>query len=405
MNNTFKILLISLITSLSVMYLYNSPKISSRDTVDYITNDNYKNLFIEEEVEKVKELVADYYVAKWGDDLNSGTDWASAVKTIQTAIDKCSSDETILVSVGVYDSIAESASTNAVICGNTNLTITVKSAFGPESTIIDGMGSNRCVFGGSVAKTSEPYGYLTVDGFTLKNGQNILHGGIIANANSKNCILDNENTYAGSYILNGTHTKSTLINGIMQGNTYILWAKSNWDSNPLIKRGKIRLYECYIGNFFFNNFAAIGYSAYYNGIELYNCTIHNIDGNWELFGSFIYFYDCKISNSSIRTGSRKLLKTYQYFYRTELRNCTQGSSDTEGFVGGATLDNVVLHGCTLNGTDTGHIVYGVDSNNDGDISIGENDRFEIGNSFLSFDGTNWITEINGTNYIFNLTEQ
>lgn len=79
---------------------------------------------------------AEYYVdASRPDDTGVATNWATAKKTIQAAVDLTTDGDTVWVTNGTYVLSAEISVTNA---------ITIHSVNGPAVTIVDGGGSNRC---------------------------------------------------------------------------------------------------------------------------------------------------------------------------------------------------------------------------------------------------------------------
>ena len=95
------------------------------------------------------------------------TNWHSAARTLQAAVDACESGDTVLVTNGIYDSGGRPAplwtSTNRVTITNA---ITVRSVNGPESTIIRGQGPQ----GASAVRCAFLTNGATLDGFRLENG-------------------------------------------------------------------------------------------------------------------------------------------------------------------------------------------------------------------------------------------
>jgi len=118
-------------------------------------------------------LVGTVYVdASRPNDLGFATNWATAKKTIQAAVDIALPGETALVTNGLYDTGGR------VVCwGITNRVaidraMTIRSVNGPDVTIIKGQGpignaAVRCVYVGTNA---------LLDGFTLTNGATYASG-------------------------------------------------------------------------------------------------------------------------------------------------------------------------------------------------------------------------------------
>ncbi len=139
-----------------------------------------------------------YYVSPAGNDASAGTSWATARKTIQSAIDSAQSDmgDMVIVTNGAYAPITA------------DKTIAIRSVEGAGKTIIDGEKSKRC----ATFYCSVPYPpykitqkRTTLVGFTLKNGAvpkdnflgNVSHGGVVTGGTLKNCILSETGKAAG----------------------------------------------------------------------------------------------------------------------------------------------------------------------------------------------------------------
>jgi hypothetical protein len=133
---------------------------------------------------------ADYFVdASMPDDTGAATNWVTAKQTIQAAVDLTVNGDTVWVTNGVYDIVgtwepliipADPWSTNISWVTNgtyyvpseisvTNA-ITIQSVNGPDVTIIDGGGSNRCFDLHDSA--------CVINGFAIRNGIAASGGGI-----------------------------------------------------------------------------------------------------------------------------------------------------------------------------------------------------------------------------------
>ena len=138
---------------------------------------------------------ATQYVAQaTGDDANDGLSWETAKATIQNAIDWAADGDEIVVADGVYTSGSEKQG----ITNWKNAHLFIRSVNGAKTTIIDGEGRHRCVGMATRQPTDPPNSYahesrtdyVTMDGFTLRNGYQPNAGGAAAIAVTlKNCIL------------------------------------------------------------------------------------------------------------------------------------------------------------------------------------------------------------------------
>lgn len=118
---------------------------------------------------------ATYFVSTNGNDAAAGTNWATAKQTIQAAVDAASSNDTVLVTNGVYQTGGyynyAISITNRVFIDKP---LTVQSVNGPEVTIIrgfqdtvgQGLNSVRCLW-------VNAHIAATITGFTLTEGGTI----------------------------------------------------------------------------------------------------------------------------------------------------------------------------------------------------------------------------------------
>jgi hypothetical protein len=133
-----------------------------------------------------------YVAATSGNPVAPYTSWATAATNIQDAVDVALPGATILVTNGVY----------APVTVNTPLTL--QSVHGPAFTVIDGLGTNQCL-------------YLTNDavmvGFTLTNGVADNGGGVYCESTSgvlSNCVLSGNSAMDGGGAYGGTLNNCTL---------------------------------------------------------------------------------------------------------------------------------------------------------------------------------------------------
>ncbi|MCL1910087.1 MAG: InlB B-repeat-containing protein, partial [Kiritimatiellaeota bacterium] len=130
------------------------------------------------------------YVAKSGNDSNSGLSWEWAKLTIQGGVDTVSAHGTVVVSNGVYSAFRTS-----------NRDITVRSLNGPDDTIVDGGGTVRAA---TLATATRQF-QTKLNGFTLRNGnattagnvQRQYGGGVYGGTVTDCVITDNLGRYGG----------------------------------------------------------------------------------------------------------------------------------------------------------------------------------------------------------------
>jgi hypothetical protein len=169
-----------------------------------------------------------YVAATSASPLAPYTSWATASTNIQDAVDMTAPGATIFVTNGSY----------APVTVYTPLTL--QSVNGPDFTVIDGLGTNQCL-------------YLTdnavIVGFTLTNGV----GGVYCESTSSvltNCVLSGNSAYNGGGAYGGT-----LNNCVLSGN----FAGAGGGA-----------YSCTL-----NNCTLTGNSAGYDGGGACRCTLSN----------------------------------------------------------------------------------------------------------------------------------
>ncbi len=238
---------------------------------------------------------ATWYVdATTGNATNSGTSMSDAFKEIQTAINKSSAGDTIIVNDGTYSPI-----------NTQNKLITIQSINGATKTIIDGGGSTRCAsLWLEDTKWYEWNTNVVLSGFTLRNGYASKRGGGVKDGTLHDCIITNckvpeSGSGAGAYrsaLHNCTiMNNSGLGNYSAGGGTYycdLYFCEVKNNSAPqgggimdgfafccLISNNKATRFEgggmknlCAYGCIAYGNTAAGGGGGA-EGCSLYNCTI------------------------------------------------------------------------------------------------------------------------------------
>ena len=228
--------------------------------------------------------------------------WSNAAATIQDALDIAPPGAQIFVNDGVYQTGSASADGGSANRVAVNKAVTIQSAHGADSTLIDGGGALRCVSLNSGA---------TLIGFTLTNGVTSGNGGGVVCASTTarliNCTLT-RNSAAGS---GGGAFSGSLSNCAVIGNTAFNGAGA--DSSVLD--------FCTVNG---NSKSAIFFCA---GGGLNNCTAS----------------DCTINGNNSWYGAGANAST--------LTRCTLNDNYAGGSGGGA--NNSTLSRCTLSGNTSG----------------------------------------------------
>lgn len=278
-----------------------------------------------------------WYVTTNGSDGADGTTWETAKQTIQAAIDVAASNDTVLVSNGVYATggrVVYGAMTNRVAVTNA---VTLRSANGPTVTTIRGKGplgdsAVRCVYLGANAVLS---GFTLTGGCTRVGSYGDNNGGgawCETSATISNCVLSgNSADYCGGGTYDGTLYNCTL---------------SNNTANDFGGGASVAtLFNCVLTD----NMAYGGGGA--EGGTLWDCTLSN---NWVSYrGGGAYFstlYDCTLSDNyagNVGGGT----------YRGACYNCVF-FANTALTSGGGTYDSTVCN-CTLSGNAAGSAGGGV----------------------------------------------
>jgi len=144
------------------------------------------------------------------------TSWATAARNIQDAVNAATvPGALVLVTNGIY---AAGTTHSRYTINDTRVVIekplAVRSANGPLFTVIDGGGSNQCVFLASSASLS---GFTLSNGFSRGDGGGVggltdsSYGGMAFNATLNNCTLTGNSAYSGGGAYNSTLNNCTLI--------------------------------------------------------------------------------------------------------------------------------------------------------------------------------------------------
>lgn len=229
-------------------------------------------------------LATTRYVSLDGGNISPYTNWAAAATNIQTAIGAAAAGDTVIVSNGIYETgsttIYGSMKNRIAI----NKAITVKSLYGPETTIIKGagpIGNNaiRAVYAGANAKLD---GFTITAGHTLNTGdgdQEQSGGGIWceSSATISNCIITGNSAYnAGGGINHGhfyyciisNNTASSFGGGANDASIYYSTFTDNNSSGDGGGMYNSDLFNCLL----IDNYASVMGGGGYGG-NLNNCAI------------------------------------------------------------------------------------------------------------------------------------
>ena len=288
-----------------------------------------------------------HYVSLSGSHTTPFTDWATAARDIQAAIDVAEVGDMVLVSNGIYATggrVVYGARSNRVAITKP---VTVRSVNGPAMTIIQGAGpmgddsAVRCAYVGIDA---------VLEGFTLTNGATRFGpdderywcgGGVWCESSSvlSNCVLTGNSAFQGGGAYGGTLYNCALTGnwgtwhggGAYGGTLYNCTLTGNSaDSGGGASHGT--LYNCTLTG----NSAGLGAGAV-NGM-LYNCTLTGNSAHDAGGAALSTLYNCTLtSNSAFEDGGGVINGT--------LYNCTlMGNSAHDG---GGSCWGATLYNCTL----------------------------------------------------------
>jgi len=200
--------------------------------------------------------------------------WGTAATNIQQAVDAASAGDTVIVTDGVYavsgaetfDSYGQSLGISRVAVTNA---VTLQSVNGPQFTVVDGGGSNRCACLADGA---------SLTGFTLTNGSAGSAGGVFCattNGFLTNCVIVGNLAYTGGGAIQGTLCNCTLSSNSAQldggGALDSMLYNCTLSANSAREDGGGALYATLYNCVVSGNSALVGGGTY--GCALYNCTL------------------------------------------------------------------------------------------------------------------------------------
>jgi uncharacterized repeat protein (TIGR01451 family) len=251
-------------------------------------------------------LFKDVYVSTTGSDLNDGSSWVNALRTVQLGLNKVSSEGTVHIAAGIYQE------NDLTFSGRNNVRVSGESM---GTTTIDAQTIDRA-FTMPIAQT------VTFESMTIKNGKpkldyssNSFGGALYVPANSSvwlknvmmtNCIASGGNNYGGAVYCVDNTAKIYADNCIFDNNyasqgqmAYGTWTvtSSIFRNNTNSGVGGIAYYGNWdvTNTLFYNNSSASGGGiAWYGNWKATNCTFFkNTSGS----GSIGYNTNWKSKNS------------------------------------------------------------------------------------------------------------
>ncbi len=297
----------------------------------------------------------EYYVdASRPDDTSAATNWSTAKRTIQAAVDLTADGDTVWVTNGIYYPVAQIISTNDV---------TIRSVNGRVVTIVDGQNTNRCFYIG---------GSTVIDGFTIQNG--IANypggGGVYCDEGGAilNCIIRNNTAIRGSG--GGIHSEgdaeATIYNSLIYSNYAnsagggVMFDCLGSVSNCVISNnssgsfaGGLALYgwygkgvvtDCIIRDNFCNEVGG-GIYCSYGGIIQRSIIIGNTSGSG---GGIRCDTGCTIQNCVVAYNQANYAGGVIYSSSSKIQNCTVIGNTATNAVGGVhgsggNLENSIVY--------------------------------------------------------------
>lgn len=272
--------------------------------------------------------------ANAGSDSNDGRSWDQAYKTISYAIPFANSNNTIAVKPGVYSGFTTG-----------NRAITITAVDGNSTTVIDGGGTNCCVYAYTNNVSISVMTNTVVVGFTIRNGYALQGGAAYGGTLCECVIVSNTATRYGG----GTYY------GVQYGCTY----RDNSVDGTLVARGGAayfgKSYNCIYENNMVNGVSSSDGGAIFGGVR-YDCLIKNNVSNTRGGGvAQATCYRCVLTGNSAKTGGGS--------YSGTLRDCLIAENEAVGNGGGSYGSTLI--GCTVVKNiagDAGGVVAGVARN-------------------------------------------
>jgi len=291
--------------------------------------------------------------------------WATAATNIQNALDAATNGDLVLVTNGVYQPVGRPAPApdnilTCVICTNA---VTLQSVNGSAVTVINGSGTNRCVYLGNGAVFSG----FTVTGGNVSSTYSTC-GGVdcASNALVENCLINNNSAYtagglyfgtASNCVISGNYAtgqaggaqQSILIDCTVSGNSSGVIS----GENPSGRCGGV--FNCTLTNCVLtgNSSAEAGGASYGT---LNNCTVYNNSGFVGAGAEFCTLNDCLVFSNSATSQSYRysILTAGGGMYFGTANNCIilgnqvqlDERSSASGAYGGGVY-NATLNNCAL----------------------------------------------------------
>jgi len=274
------------------------------------------------------------------------TNWSSAASNIQDALNVASNGDTVWVGDGVYyaptNAYTNANSTNVVYLTKA---LTLRSLNGPDAAIINGGGSNRCVYM-YLPTDACLYGPAIIDGLTLTNGLAFHSGagiymsgqttgtGIVQNCTIAGNVLQLESAAsysggAGLYIYNTTFIP-VISNCLVRGNRTIPGSQGSASGAGSWMRSNGLVVDCVFvennsaggsGGMYFSspwttvdrciiisNTCVVSGSGAYNhggGGELRNSLIAYNSGSYSVYGyNGLRMFNCTVISNSLGVYAR-----------------------------------------------------------------------------------------------------